>query len=142
MDDTQPMKRHPDVKVGTNRGQMSFGNDNRMYQTIYDAPPQVTDAERNQLRALLAALRAQVETAAPPEKQAAALEHVDELAEATNAEEPDLSTMDYVYKWFLKHVPQAAGAVLSVVVHPIVGKLVEAAGDSLTGEWRRRFGGT
>ena len=33
-------------------------------------------------------------------------------------------------------------AVTSVVVYPIVGKLVEAGGDALVGEFRRRFGDT
>jgi hypothetical protein len=31
------------------------------------------------------------------------------------------------------------GAVTSVVIHPIVGEPVEAAGDALAVEFRRRF---
>jgi hypothetical protein len=42
--------------------------------------------------------------------------------------------------WFGKNVLGLAGAVLSVVVHPIVGKLVEAAGDLFTTGFRKRFG--
>ena len=33
-----------------------------------------------------------------------------------------------------------AGAVTSVIVNPIVGKLVEAAGETVSEEFRRRFG--
>ena len=32
-----------------------------------------------------------------------------------------------------------AGAVASVIVHPIVGKLVEAAGDMIASDFRRQF---
>jgi hypothetical protein len=49
--------------------------------------------------------------------------------------------MEYVKRWFVKNLPGLAGAVTSIVVHPIVGKLVEAAGDALAAEFRRRFGG-
>lgn len=78
---------------------------------------------------------------APPEKKEAALERVQELEEAVTAEKPDLTTMEYVKQWFVKNLPGLAGAVTGVVVNPIVGKLVEAAGDALAAEFRRRFGG-
>ena len=66
---------------------------------------------------------------APPEKKDAALEWVEELGEALTAGELDLTTMEYVKRWFVKNLPGLAEAVTSVVVHPIVGKLAEAAGD-------------
>ena len=56
------------------------------------------------------------------------------------AKEPDVSTMEYVKRWFTKNIPRLAGAVTSVVVNPIVGKIVEAAGEGLADEYRRRFG--
>jgi hypothetical protein len=49
--------------------------------------------------------------------------------------------MEYVKGWFAKHLPGLAGAVTGVIVHPIVGKLVEAAGETLAAEFKRRFGG-
>ena len=70
------------------------------------------------------------------------MERVDELEQAITEEKPDLSTMEYVKNWFVRNLPGLAGTVTSVVVHPIVGKLVEAGGDALVGEFRRRFGGT
>jgi hypothetical protein len=100
----------------------------------------LTDAEREELRAAFAALEARVAAEAPPEQRDAALERVGELEEAVTAAEPDLSTMEYVRRWFGKHLPGLAGSVVGLVVHPIVGKLVEAAGETVAAEFRRRFG--
>ena len=62
-----------------------------------------------------------------------------ELQEAITATEPDLTVMEYAKSWFAKNLPQVAGTVASLVVHPIVGKLVGAAGDKLAADFRRRF---
>jgi hypothetical protein len=35
--------------------------------------------------------------------------------------------------------PQMVGVVTSVVIHPIVGEPVDAAGDALAAEFRRRL---
>lgn len=122
-------------------GQVAVGKGITQIQTVGAAQPQVTEAELAELRQVLADLKAKVAAEAPPDKKDAALERVEELEEAVAAEEPDLSTMEYVKRWFVKNLPGLAGAVTSVVVHPIVGKLVEAAGDALAAEFRRRFGG-
>lgn len=42
--------------------------------------------------------------------------------------------------WFVKKNPTVAGAVTSVVVSPIVGKLVQPGGDALVADFQRRFG--
>ena len=109
-------------------------------QTVGAARPEITQADLAALRQALADLKAQVEAQAPPEKKNAAIGHVDELEEAVIAKEPDLTTMEYIKRWFAKNLPELAGAVTSVVIHPIVGKLVEAAGDALAAEFRHRFG--
>ena len=124
---------------GAISGQVAVGKGITQTQTIGAAPPQVTEAELAQLRQVLADLKAKVVAEAPPDKKDAALERVDELEEALTAKEPDLATMEYVKRWFIKNLPGLTGAVTSVVVHPIVGKLVEAAGDALAAEFRRRF---
>lgn len=90
---------------------------------------------------LVAPLATAVAEAAPPEVRDRALGHVAELAEAVTAPAPDLTTMAYVRNWLVKHVPKVAGAVTSLVVHPLVGKLVEAAGEAAAAEFRERFGG-
>jgi len=121
-------------------GQVAVGKEIRQAQAIVGAAGAVTEAELEELRELLTGLRQQVSQEAPPEKKEAALERVNELEEAVVAEKPDLSTMEYVRNWFLKHLPGVAGSVIGLVVHPIVGKLVGAAGDAVAGEFRRRFG--
>ena len=102
---------------------------------------EVTRAELEELNQLLAHLRSKVEVEAHPDKKDVALERVGELEGAIAEEKPDLTTMEYVKNWFVKNLPGLAGTVTSVVVHPIVGKLVEAGGDALVEEFRRRFGG-
>jgi hypothetical protein len=120
-------------------GQVAVGKGITQIQTIGATSPQVTEAELAELRQVLVGLKAKVAAEAPPDKKDAALERVAELEEAVTAEEPDLPTMEYVKGWFAKNLPGLAGAVTSVVVHPVVGKLVEAAGDALAAEFRRRF---
>jgi uncharacterized membrane protein YgcG len=102
---------------------------------------QVTEADLDAVRELFAELRRQVEAQAPPEKKASALERVEELEEAVTADEPDLTTAEYVWRWFSKNLPQLAGTVVSVLVDPVLGKVLEAAGELAANELRRRLGG-
>lgn len=129
------------VKVGGDvSGQLAAGEN--ITQMSTKTTGKVTKAELEELSQLLATLRSKVEAEAQPDKKDAALERVGELEQAIAEEKPDLTTMEYVKNWFVKNLPGLAGTVTSVVVHPIVGKLVEAGGDALVGEFRRRFGGT
>lgn len=129
------------VTVGGNvSGQLAAGHNIQQIST--KTTSNVTKAEIEELRQLLAELRAKVEAVAKPEKKEAALERVGELEQAIAEKKPDLSTMEYVKNWFARNLPALAGTVTSVVLHPIVGKLVEAGGDALVGEFQRRFGGT
>jgi len=129
------------VTGGHVSGQVAVGNGITQVQTTAAPRPEVTEAELAELRQALADLKAQVAAQAPPEQRDAALERVDELASAITADEPDLTTMEYVKRWFASHLPALAGAVTGVVVHPVVGKLVEVAGDAVAAEFRRRLGG-
>ncbi len=121
-------------------GQMAVGENIRQIHTT-SAAPRVTEAELAELRQAIEALKTQVAAQAPPEKQAAAVEHLDELHEAITAEKPKLSTMEYVRDWFVNNIPTMAGAVTAVVVNPIVGRLVQAGGDALVTEFKSKFGG-
>jgi hypothetical protein len=121
-------------------GQVAAGKHIRQTSVVGAGAQALTDAEREELLAAFAALEARVAAEAPPEQRDAALERVGELEEAVTAAEPDLSTMEYVRRWFGKHLPGLAGSVVGLVVHPIVGKLVEAAGETVAAEFRRRFG--
>ena len=128
------------VSVGGNvSGQLAAGEN--ITQITTKSTSAVTQAELQEFQQLFTALRSKVEAEVQPDKKEAALERVGELEGAITEQKPDLSTMEYVRNWFVKNLPGLAGAVTSVVVHPIVGKLVEAGGDALVGEFQRRFGG-
>ncbi len=119
-------------------GQVAVGKGITQAQTS-GTEPQVTDAELEELRQIMEDIKAVVEAEAPPELQQAATERLGELEQAVTAKEPDLSTMEYVKRWFSKNVPKCAGYVTALVVHPLVGKLVQAGGEALFAEFRRRF---
>ena len=126
--------------TGDVSGQVAVGTDIEQRQSLGGSASEVSEAELAELRQLLKALQTRVAAEAPVEKREAALERVAELEEAVTTPEPDLTTMEYVKQWFARHLPSLAGAVTSVVVNPIVGKLVGAAGDAAVNEFRRRFG--
>lgn len=118
--------------TGSNAGQIAIGTQIEQRQALGDAAvAAVTEAEREQVRLAFAQLREQVAAGAPPEQRAAAVERVEELQEAVFAEEPDLTTVQYVTRWFRRNLPSLAGSVASLVVHPLVGRLVQVAGDQL-----------
>lgn len=127
------------IKIGDNSRNVAAGKDVR--QVIGEqAKVQVTNIDLEAIEELFAELKRTVEAQSPPAVKDAAVERVGELKEAVNAEKPDLTTMEYVRNWFSKHLPQLTGAVVSVLVNPIVGKVVEAAGELAAGELKRQFG--
>ncbi len=125
---------------GNISGQVAVGKSISQKQTVAVVPPGVTEADLATLRQVMADLKTKVEAEAPSEKKETALKRVELLEEAVTAEEPDIDMMAYVKNWFIKNIPTLAGAVTSIIVHPIIGKLVEAAGDALVSEFHRRFG--
>jgi hypothetical protein len=92
------------------------------------------------LTSLFQALRQQVEEQAPPDKKETAKQQVDALEQAIQQEKPDMDRIESVRNWFKEHLPKMVGAVTSVILNPIVGKIVEAAGEIVAEEFRRRFG--
>lgn len=135
--------RKPTIEAnikGPVSGQVAIGENITQSQTIKANDAGVTDADLVALHEIIAELKARIASTAPADKQTDALEKVSELEEAITAKEPDISTMEYVKNWFGKNLPQLAGAVTGLVVNPIVGKLVEAAGETITHEFKRRFG--
>lgn len=95
--------------------------------------------QADDLDTLFQSLLKLVEEQAPAPKKQEALQQVHTLRSAIQASKPDVSRMQSVLNWFKRSVPQLAGAVTSVVVHPIVGRVVEAAGEVAADELRRRF---
>lgn len=133
------MTEHPadryNVTIGDTSGQVVVGSGNTVHRTeVSQQTAPLTPAELAVLRAEFVRVRGLL-----PEDDQAALERLDELEEAVTAPEPDLSTMEYVRRWFGKHLPALAGSITGLIVHPIVGRLVEAAGDTMAAEFRRRF---
>jgi hypothetical protein len=122
-------------------GQLAVGRSISQTQTnLGGAAKELSPENLSQLANLFAALRSDVTANAPAEQRDEALAKVTELEEAIAAEEkPDIVTMDYVRGWFARRIPQLAGTVVSVIVHPLVGQLVTAAGDAMVAEFRRRF---
>lgn len=117
-------------------GQIAVGRDISQAHHVSPSAP-VTDAELVQLQQLFADLKAQLVAEVPPAQQEPALERFEELEEALTAEEPDLGTAAYVKRWFLRKLPSFAGLVSAVLVNPIVGKLVQSAGDVAVAELDR-----
>jgi hypothetical protein len=124
---------HISASVGGDvHGQMATGKDIRQTQ-VTGAP--LTPEERAELAGEFEALRRRVAAEAPAELQAGATERVTELEEALTAEKPDLTTVQYVKRWFATKLPMLAGSVTSLLVHPLVGRLVQAGGDALVAEF-------
>jgi tetrahydromethanopterin S-methyltransferase subunit G len=126
--------------TGDVSGQVGVGKGINQTQTAGQGTAAVSDAELAELRDAFSELKAKVLAEAPPERQLAAVERVEELEQALIAEEPDLTTVQYIGRWFGRNLPRLAGAVTGVVVNPIVGKMVGAAGDALVQEFRRLGG--
>lgn len=112
-------------------------------QTIAQAPMELTTAERVELDHLLAELKNQLARLEIPEnKKVVGREFVGQLEkELTKTEEPpDASMIKVAGNWLLENIPALAGTLASVFLSPVVGKVVEAAGD-IAAEWvKGRFG--
>ena|SRR5215213_2120047 len=138
---TNPSSGGPNISIGGGfKGQLVVGDENKVSVTTVNVTSVLSPADQEKLRELFASLTTTVSAEAPPEVRDEALAHVKELQDTIAAGKPDVSRMDAVWKWFRANVPKLAGAVVGVVVNPIVGKVVEAAGEVATSEFRRRFG--
>jgi hypothetical protein len=100
----------------------------------------ISGADRAEVHALVAALKARVQAEAPPEQRGEAAELVDELEYAIVAEAPKVRRMAFIRDWFSAHLPRLAVAVSELVLSPLVRKIVSAAGDLAAAEFRNTFG--
>lgn len=125
--------------IGSHASQVAVGKDIHQQQ-VHSAGP-VTEADLKQFQALFDDLKKQIVDQAPPEKKDAALERVDELKQELASPKPQLSTLEYVRNWFGKNLPGLLGGVTSLIVNPIVGKVVEAASGLAADALRKQFGG-
>lgn len=122
-----------------NNGQIAVTGDGEIYQSmnVNAIRTEVTAQDLAILQQLIADLKTQVATEAPPEKQASATERVEELEKAIVSKKPNVNTIKYVKDWFAENLPKLAGTVSSVVVNPIVGKVVEAAGVMVADKFKK-----
>jgi hypothetical protein len=96
----------------------------------------LTPRETAELRSVFGDLRSAVAEGARPDQREEALDQAAELERALVAEHPDPERTRTVLGWFRTNAPQLVGAVVSVVVNPLVGKVVEGAGKAIADQFR------
>ncbi len=96
----------------------------------------LTPEEAAKLRGVFEQFRSSVEKEAPPERRGEAVAQAEELERAVVSERPDVGRVRTVLRWFRDNAPQLAGAVVSVVVNPLVGKAVEGAGEAIADQFK------
>ncbi len=110
--------------------QVAIGNGIAQHQTI--GHPTLGEHELEHARRLFEDLRTQVQRAAPSQEIEAATKRIAKLERALLDEpEPDMETAEGVGNWFRRNLPQFAGTVGSVVLGPLVGKLVGSGSELL-----------
>jgi hypothetical protein len=121
------------IQIGTvSESQVTIGDYNTVTQRVG-----LSAEEAAQLRTVFTDFKATVAEQAAPERRDEAVAQADELERAIVAEEPDPGRVRKVLRWFREHAPQLAGTALSVVVNPLVGKLVEGAGQAIADHFRQ-----
>jgi hypothetical protein len=108
------------------QNQVVIGDNNTVQQQIgLAARERLDDGELQTLIAELAGVRELVAARAPGDVRDQALGQVDELrAGTTAADHPEPSRLARVYRWFLDNVPDLAESVSTILLGPVVGKLV------------------
>jgi hypothetical protein len=129
--DQSPGDRISAVVTGPVQGQVAIGKTIAQHQEAGSMAIGLSDAEQDELEAVFAKLREDVAAAVPEADRPGAIERLSELHEAVAAEKPDLTTVQYVKGWFIRKAPAAAGLVASVLIHPLVGQIIERAGNNL-----------
>jgi len=130
------------IRIGGDAsGQVVAGRNNTVsqFEAGSSARAHVTEDDLAQLRAEFEAVRALVQ-AEGGDKAEQAGERLDELEEAVTGPTPDLTTMAYVRSWFARNLPKLAGAITGLLIHPVVGQLADAAGDTIAAELRSLIG--
>ena len=124
--------------IGDHVSQVAVGKNNRQTQTTVSA--KISEADLRQVAGLFDGLKKQIEQQAPPEKKDAALERVDELQQEVTSPKPQVVTMEYVKNWFAKNLPSLLGGVTSIMINPIVGKVIEASTGIAAEAIKKQFG--
>lgn len=125
MDKTKPHNQTEVLIEGNTSGQVAIGNKINQQQNIHKTRPEVSKADLEALHILINKLREQVSRSALSEHQEKALEKVSEG----------------ICQKLVREEPAPAGRSSHwLVVNPIVGKLVEAAGETIAHKFKQWFG--
>ena len=121
-----------DIHIGdVSESQVVIGDYNTVTQKSGLSPE-----EAAKLRGVFAGFRSSVEEEAPPERRGEAVAQAEELERAIVSARPDVGRVRMVLRWFRDNAPQLAGAAVSVVVNPLVGKAVEGAGQAIADQFK------
>jgi len=104
----------------------------------------LTAAELAQVQSLVNALKDAVETQGLPDDEKTEAKIMAGRVEkelTVKDRKPDGGKLKAAAQWLLEYGGKIAGAVTGIFVSPIVGKVVEAAGDLAAGWVKEQFGG-
>jgi hypothetical protein len=125
---------------GSNYGALWAGDQNRVIVNAKTgATTTLTPEDVRGLSDALNTLRDRIASEAPPGRREEALAQVAELQSAI-LPQPKVNRMREVRDWFVKHLPSMLGAVTTVFINPILGKVVEASGEMAATAFRNHFG--
>jgi hypothetical protein len=120
------------VKFGDlHQSQAVVGDHNTVTQNIG-----LTPKETAELRGVFDDLRSKVAEKVPADKREAALTEAKELEAAIVTDKPRPDRVRQALSWFRDNAPELAGAVVGIVVNPLVGKVVEKAGKAIADQFR------
>ena len=130
-DDEQSSGKY-NVQFGdVSQSQIVLGDYNTVRQKFGLTPQDVAE-----LGAAFNSLRSAIAEQVSPQLRGEAMAQAGELECAVVSEHPEPSRARKVLTWFRDNAPQVVGAVLSVVVNPLVGKIAEAAGNAVADGFR------
>jgi hypothetical protein len=133
---SEPSGTHIEANIqGSNSGMIAVGQNIQQHEETQNGSQVDPQALLEDWLAQYNALKQMIQIAqVPDEKKVSALVHAQDLEDNLRSGEPDVTMLEAVKKWFLKNLPALAGTVTGLVVHPLVGKLVEAGGNALASQ--------
>lgn len=138
-DEPKPGSTSVEGEISNTKGQAAIGVNIQQQSTEITIGRGPTPEELAELAKVFSGFREEVERQAPPELKEEAVRQAEVIEKAATAPKPDLGAIATARRWLLDHVPTLFGAVTSVLANPILGKVVQAAGDAVADEFKRRF---